>query len=574
MDLGGEWRFAVDLRDAGEREGWHKPVAADGGWMKVKVPAAWDTYAPELRGYEGVAWFRRSFHVSHPPRIALLEFDGAGHHVRAWVNGHPVGEHEGGYGRFSLDLSGFLRSGINRISIRVCHLFSGETIPVINTDWWKFGGITRGIRLRMANAPFLERATCLCGGTPGSPWVTALGRVRVPGGAEGRVVVSASLRSRGRVVRETVPLRISSGQCGEYRIGLPAGGFPRWYPGSPKLVDLDMVVADGHGRILDRRTIKTGVRVIGWQDRLAINGEKLWLRGVNQVEEYPGWTCSPGAGAMKKRILSMKRGLNCNFFRAAHYPHHPEFPGLCDEIGLMMAGEIPLCYPHASPANRKAGMRMLEEMFWRDAHHPSIIWWSTGNERPAEKEPVAREIRAHIALIKSLDNTRPAVCISNRRLSDRSLKSHDLLALNEYFGVWDGTTPVKPGALARIEGELSRHLDEIHRLYPGKPVVITEFGAPAFPSQDRDFGSEHWQAELIRRHTRVFARKSYVSGCTAWCLTDQRIGSYRKYPVGYLGSTQMEVFGLSDFAGKPRMAWPVLSSFYLRMKRRSSPLIG
>jgi beta-glucuronidase len=573
-DLNGVWRFAVDLRDSGEKEGWQRPGQVDGGWMKVRVPAAWDTYAPELRGYEGIAWFRRVFQVARRPRIAVLEFDGAGHQVKVWVNGRLAGEHEGGYGPFSLEVSGLLRSGSNLIAICINHLFTDETIPVINTDWWKFGGITRDVRLRTANGPFLERSTCLCGGTADSPWVTAIGRVRVPAGITGRIWVSATLRCGRKKVREVVPVRNLSGQRGEYRIGLPAEGFPRWSPGSPRLVNLDMVLADETGRILDRRTIVTGVRVIGWEGRLDINGEKAWLRGVNQVEEYPNWTCSPGTVAMIRRILAMKRQLNCNFFRAVHYPHHPGFPGLCDRLGLFTAGEIPMCYPGASPANRATGKRMLEELFWRDAHHPSVIWWSTGNERPAEQEPVAREVRAHIAFMKSLDNTRPALCVSNRRLSDRSLGAHDILALNEYFGVWDGTTPVKPGPLAKAEAELSRNLDEIHRLYPDKPVVITEFGAPAFPGWGRDFGSEYWQAELFRRHTKVFARKPFVQGCTAWCLTDQRIGSYRRYPVGYLGSTQMEVFGLSDFAGKPRKAWAVVAGFYRRMKRRYSRLLG
>ena len=564
--LDGIWRFAVDLRDAGEREGWNKPGMSDGRWMAVHVPGAWDTYASELRGYEGVAWFRRKFTVPSRPRVALLEFDGAGHQVKVWVNGGFAGEHEGGYGAFSLDVSKLIHAGKNRVSIRINHVFSDTTVPVINTDWWKYGGITRDVRLRTATGPFIDRATCLCGGSAELPVVTALGRIRYAGEVKENLLVSVTIRGGGRVARALAPIRCTTGKSGDYRVEILADAFPRWNPGSPRMVKVDTELLDKAGRVLDRKSIDTGIRVIGWRDRLTINGEKTWLRGVNQVEEYPGWICSPGVGAMKKRIRSIKRALNCNFFRAAHYPHHPLFPGLCDRMGLMTAGEVPLCYPGASPANKEAGIRMLEELFWRDAHHPSIIWWSTGNERPAEKEPVAREIRAHIAFIKSLDDTRPAVCVSNRRLSDRSLEAHDLLALNEYYGVWDGTVPVKPGPLARAGAELSRHLDEVHRKYPGKPIVITEFGAPAFPGPGRDFGSEYWQAELIKRHTRVFARKTYLSGCTAWCLTDQRIGSYRRYPVGYLGSTQMEVFGLADFAGKPRKAWHVLSAFYRRMK--------
>ena len=297
-----------------------------------------------------------------------------------------------------------------------------------------------------------------------------------------------------------------------------------------------------------------------------MNGRPLWLRGVNHVEEYPDWTCSPGRAAMRARILDMKRNLNANFYRAAHYPHNPRFLDLCDEMGLLTATEIPLCYHPEPPGNTAVGKEMLEETFWDYAHHPSIVWWSAGNERPAEQRGVAGGVERLVWYAKSLDPTRPATCVSNRGLSDRSLPAHDILVLNMYYGVWGGTTPVTTAGLARAARQLSGALDAVHRAFPQKPFVIGEFGAPAFPVPGGMFGGERWQAEMFRTQLKVIASKPFVSGCVAWCYIDQRMGSYGRYPVGYLGSTQLEVFGLKTIDGRPKPAWHVVSRFFERLK--------
>ncbi len=559
LTLNGIWRFMLDLRCAGERERWYAPTSSDRDWLKVPVPAAWETYAREFRGYEGAAWFRRSFNVSRRTRIARLRFDGAGHRSTVWLNGRKIGTHDGAYVPFTIDAAPALKAGRNVLAVHIEHLFNDKTIPIINTDWWKYGGISRSVSLVTTNDAIIDRVTVLVSGDPAHPVITIPGRIRTPSGSSRGLTVTASVAGRRASV---------SGGGDSFSLRIDGTGLPLWSPAHPRLLNMEVSLKSKTGAVLDRRTIRFGVRTISWDHgRLCLNGRPLWLRGVNQVEEYPGWTCSPGRKAMRDRLLDIKRNLHGNYFRAAHYPHHPLLPSLADELGVMLPEEIPLCYHREYADTTARGKVMLDELFWRDAHHPSVIMWSTGNERPADRDDVARGIARLIRHVKSLDHSRPVTCVSNRGQSDRSLYAHDVLVLNEYFGVWGGTCPTTTRGLEKSARELSRELDIIHRRYPKKPMIIGEFGAPAFPLPGNKFGGEAWQAEFMRKTLKVFASKKYLSGCIAWCYIDQLIGSYRTYPVGYLGSNLLEVFGLRAFNGRKRPAYRVVADFFRKMAR-------
>ncbi|MEK7476850.1 MAG: glycoside hydrolase family 2 TIM barrel-domain containing protein [Candidatus Coatesbacteria bacterium] len=566
MALGGRWRFMPDLRDLGIAAGWHRPRTADGDWLAVPVGRPWDTYGEAFRGYEDVAWFRRAFAWNRArPAIARLEFAGAGHHADVWLNGRRIGSHDGGYVPFALDVAPALRRGRNVLAIRIRHVFGGETTPIRNTDWWKYGGITRPVTLVANDGPLIARSTVTTQGVASTPLIVARGRIASP--APGLTMVATVRAANGRTV-ESAPEPVDP--SGAFRIALPGRGFPLWSPESPRLVHMTLTLRDRRGRVVDRVGRRFGIRVLSWAGGvLRLNGRRLVLRGVNQVEEYPAWTCSPGRSAMRARIRDLTRNLHANFFRTAHYPHQPDFLDLCDEEGLLTCGEIPFCYQPEAPGTTAAGRVALDELVWRDAHHPSVIWWSTGNERPVEDPKVAAGVVALIRHAKTLDDSRPVTCVSNRGLGDRSLPAHDLLALNMYVGVWGGTTPLAAQGLRRHAAhELAAALVAVRRRFPDKPLVISEFGAPAFPLPGGVFGGLRWQAEYLRIHLEVFARTRWLSGCVAWCYADQRVGSYGRYPVGYLGTPQLEVFGLKTIHGAPKPAWRVVARAYRRLARR------
>src|SRR4029077_19454378 len=149
----------------------------------------------------------------------------------------------------------------------------------------------------------------------------------------------------------------------------------------------------------------------------------------------------------------------------------------------------------------------------------------------------------------------------------------DLIETNEYFGTW------YPGTL---EG-LAKHLDELHAAFPGKPVVISEYGYCAC-TKERPEGDEHRIQNLLS-HDAIFRSKDFVAGAIFFCYND-----YRSH-VGYsgVGALQQNVHGVVDLWGKRKASYDVLrrelspveslsvdnnlNTFHLRLRaRRDIPM--
>src|SRR5439155_16679104 len=188
-----------------------------------------------------------------------------------------------------------------------------------------------------------------------------------------------------------------------------------------------------------------------------------------------------------------------------HYPFSPYMHELADRNGLMIWSEIPV-YQVPRDILRDAGVRrlaarMLTDDITANGNHPSVMTWSIGNEiRSRTSEVEARYIRGQVVLAKRLDPTRPVslaiagyTSIGCQRAAYKPL---DMLGLNSYFGWYQGPN----GELADRDG-LSPALDYLHRCYPRKSLVVTEFGAEANragPADER--GTYASQADLNDFH--------------------------------------------------------------------------
>jgi beta-glucuronidase len=334
-------------------------------------------------------------------------------------------------------------------------------------------------------------------------------------------------------------------------------------------VHLELVLCGRFDRILDRRVIRTGIRTLRWDGgSLRLNGDRLRLRGVNQVEEYPDWSCSPTVAQARDRVREIRSGLHGNFIRCAHYPHHPRFLDACDEGGALALSEIPMCYLPAGNDTLRRGLALADAMQWRDAHRPAVILWSAGNERPAEDRATARELVALVGALRRFDPGRPATCVTNRGAADPTLGDCDVLCVNDYTGVWGAPFAATMKVFPAVRRAIHRKLREIHRRHPGTPLVVTEFGGPVFPVPGGRFGSLRWQAAQVRTAIRSYARLPFVAGWAAWCLRDQRINGASHDPAGALGTNVLEVFGLATLDGRPRPAFRAVAALHRRLARR------
>ena len=155
-------------------------------------------------------------------------------------------------------------------------------------------------------------------------------------------------------------------------------------------------------------SLLTGFRRIHVEHgEVRVNGRRITIRGVNRHDHHPERGKAVTVDDIRDDILAMKRH-NCNAVRTSHYPNDPAFLDLCDEYGLYVVAEANI-ESHAyntslcdDPRYLTAWIARGSRMVIRDRHHPSVIFWSLGNE-----SGFGTNHDALAALIRSLDPSRP-----------------------------------------------------------------------------------------------------------------------------------------------------------------------
>lgn len=516
VDLCGTWQAQLDAENRGECEGWYQSDFAASDWPSVQVPGSFAKVAPQIDRYEGVGWFRRIFHVprSFAGRRVVLHFEGVNNQCQVWVNGQAVGTNPDAFLGFDVPLGRETRVGDdNVIVVRVDNTRRRDITPSGRQGWHPFGGILREVRLCVGDLCRIESSKI----------------VAQPHGAGGSLRLQATI-ANGSDQRKTVRFKVSlAGPEGDVPAEVPAKeadveagkqsgieisqiipGIQAWSPAKPVLYTAHLQLVDGD-QILDCASIRFGFRKIEARGtELYLNGEPLFLTGFNRHEDSPRTDMCPDHELTRKELIQIKE-MGCNFLRLCHYPQHTRTLDLCDEIGLLAMGEIPL-YMWSGvadglenyPGTVASARRQLSKMIDRDHHHPAVIFWSVSNECETQRPEVRGTNVVLLQQAKRLDPTRLAVHVSNHWMPKfertDSFGEDDVICVNGYPDPREGP------------GWWTTQLEELHRDYPSKPILVTEFGGEA----DRPL---EWQ---IGRLTAGFegTRAPYVCGIAIWCWAD------------------------------------------------------
>src|SRR5260370_15899231 len=158
-------------------------------------------------------------------------------------------------------------------------------------------------------------------------------------------------------------------------------------------------------------------------------------------------------------------------------------------------------------------LEQLREMIARDGNHPSVVVWGLCNEISGQNPPAYQFAKHMLEEAKRLDPNRLCSYASNS-LGETPKRDAaglmDFIETNEYYGSW---APGPPEAVAK-------HLDDLHAAFPGRPVVISEYGYCACV-EDRPEGDER-RMEILRSHDAVFRSKDFVAGAIFFCYKDYR----------------------------------------------------
>lgn len=529
IGLNGVWRFQPDPYEEGEALGWFADDCDSRLWRETAVPSTFDRSLPLLHGYEGAAWYRRTIEApeSWQGRRIVMRFEGVNYHARVWVNGQEVGTNDDPFLPFELRLDPHLEFGrANSIAVRVDNVRRQGEVPGKERGWRPFGGILRDVSLIAIN-PLHLKCIQINAAADGQFMFGAEVGNEHPTSAPAEVLVRVA-SADGRELK-TLPTQredVSSSKTANLSCVHRFHGIDAWSPHRPTLYVAHVELRSGE-EVIEHRSVRFGFRTIQVQDnRILLNGEPIYLIGFNRHEDSPRSDMVPDLEIARKDLRHMKE-LGCNFVRLCHYPHDPREIDLCDELGLLVMGEIPVYWWHGHAEGEQkhleklnAARRQLAAMIERDFNHPSVIFWSVSNETDEDRNEVAEGNAELVRLAKQLDPSRLATHVSMKWNSAPRFEADDVCCVNSYPTWYHhgmrkqfDFTPAQGGA------EWRRQLANLHEAYPDKPIFVTEFGHPAIEGTFGSMAGEDFQAEVIREEYKAFDAP-YVCGATIWCYAD------------------------------------------------------
>lgn len=365
-----------------------------GKWSKIGVPSCWETqgfgtfqYGIKFYGKEhpeGIAEEKGKYKYAFtlPQSLAgrqiLLTFEGVMTDALVTLNGRKAGDaHQGAFYRFSYDVTEMVRLGKkeNVLEVEVSKESANARVNLAErrADYWNFGGIFRPVFIITKPAQNINRVA-INAGMDGRFQADVFMNRAIQGASVDVEIVD----SKGKVAGRHSLKGSSSATTDHLKVDFSVNNPLLWTAETPNLYTAVFTLKDAKGGKLHVERQKFGFRTIEYRDYdgVYINGHKTIFKGVCRHSFRPesGRTLSKRANI--EDVTDIK-GMNMNAVRLSHYPADPEFLEACDSLGLYVMNELSgWHFGHET----LLGQKLVEEFVTRDVNHPSVIFWSSGNE--------------------------------------------------------------------------------------------------------------------------------------------------------------------------------------------------
>ena len=402
MTLNGTWKFNW-VENADQRPtDFYKADFNDKGWDDMQVPGVW-----ELNGYGdpiyvnvGYPW--RSQYKNNPPyvptvnnhvgsyrKVIEIPADWKGRQIMAhfgsvtsnmylWVNGKFVGYSEDSKLEAEFDLTKYLRPGKNVIAFQVFRWCDGTYLE--DQDFFRYSGVGRDCYLYTRTTNHIEDIRI----TPDLDAQYKDGTLQIAVQMKGKGTVDLKLLDKAGKEVTTAQVKGSGKQTATMNVSNPE----KWTAETPNLYTLVANLQE-NGKIIESIPIKVGFRKIELKNgQILVNGQAVLFKGADRHEMDPDKGYVVSKERMIQDIKRMKE-LNINAVRTCHYPDNNLWYDLCDEYGIYVVAEANIeshgmGYGDETLAKNalfaKAHLERNQRNVQRGYNHPSIIFWSLGNE--------------------------------------------------------------------------------------------------------------------------------------------------------------------------------------------------
>lgn len=556
VSLNGIWNVIIDPFDAGSGD-WaayykdRKPLgnanfveSAFEGGPQLYVPGDFNSQFPDLNYYESSIWYKRTFNIQTTENNRFfLHFAAVNYKAEVYFNGTKLGEHEGGFTPFQLELTDHIKGGENSLIVKVNNQRTKDGIPGLGFDWFNYGGITRDVDLVQTPKTYIKDYF-----------------IQLAQNDENIIDGYLSLDgpSKEQDIEINIPelhvrFKTRTDKEGKAILKFPFRKKTLWTPENPKLYEVR--VSAETDRIKEQIGFRT-IKVDG--THILLNGKSIFLKGINIHEEVPQRRSRAYSESDYKMLLEWAKDLGCNYVRLVHYPHHEKMVKMAEKMGLMVWEELPI-YQGIDFANADMKEKMnlmLKEMIARDKNRAATIIWSLSNETYSSP---ARDssLTALYYLTKSLDSSRLVTSAFNNMrfegnkayIEDKLNSLMDVMAINQYLGWY------------KIWPETDKEVEWISKF--NKPLIFSEFGGEAVFGNNIDPNrasswSEDYLVDIYKRQFKMFTNIPFLRGVTPWLLVDFRSPG-RAHPIYQKGWNRK---GLISDRGEKKKAWYIVADHF------------
>jgi hypothetical protein len=367
-----------------------------GKWTTIQVPAHWEqqgfgsynygrdykTYGKNFRFADEQGLYKYNFNVpaSWKNKEVYIVFEGSMTDTEVKINGKAAGQkHQGAFYRFKYNITDKLKFGASNLLEATVSKMSGDE-SVNNAerlaDYWVFGGIFRPVYLEAVPKEHIDHVSIDAKADGSFAMNVFLENIS----STGNLVVE--IRDAKDKIIATEKVSVKKGDS-VLKLTTSVKNPALWTAETPNLYKA--TVSLSQGAVSKYRTSeKFGFRTIEVrkQDGIYLNGVKIKMKGVNRHVWWPetGRCVNPEIDLADVKLI---KEMNMNAVRCSHYPPDQSFLNYCDSLGLYVLDELA---GWQKAYSTKAGTPLVKEMVIRDANHPSIIFWSNGNEGGHNKE--------------------------------------------------------------------------------------------------------------------------------------------------------------------------------------------
>ncbi|HEU0292894.1 MAG TPA: glycoside hydrolase family 2 TIM barrel-domain containing protein, partial [Anaerolineales bacterium] len=400
----------------------------------ITVPAPWQADA-RFRDHTGMAWYQREFDIPtewlEANRVVILGFGAVDYFAEVWLNDVKVGEHEGGYLPFELDITAAALAGTNTLTVRVddpLEIFA--EIPHGKQSWYGLlSGIWQPVWVESRPATHIQRVKI----TPHAGLVEVAVTLNHPI-TSGQTIAIEILAPDGVLAARA--------ETSSLNYQLPIPNPQTWDIDSPRLYQARVILYDGL-TAADEVSETFGFRTIETRDgQILLNGRPFYLRGALDQDYYPDLICTPPSQEYIEDEFRKAKEMGLNCLRVHIKVADPRYYSAADKIGLLIWTELPnhdLLSDDAKRHSRETLAGMLE----RDGNHPSIAIWTIINESWGIDLTDASQrlwLAETYEWMKSLDPTRLVVgnsaCWGNYHVATDIADFHNYYAMPDHYQQW------------------------------------------------------------------------------------------------------------------------------------------